>query len=49
MSNNRDRGTAGGRGSATTWPLLVVCWLWVLVPLAWGALETVRASLAFFG
>jgi hypothetical protein len=27
---------------------LVVRWLWVAVPLAWGVLATFRASLAFF-
>ena len=28
--------------------LLLVSWLWVGVPLAWGVLETVRKSLALF-
>jgi hypothetical protein len=28
--------------------LLVVSWLWVGVPLAWGVLETLRTSLALF-
>jgi hypothetical protein len=28
--------------------LLVVSWLWVGVPLAWGVLETLRTSMALF-
>jgi hypothetical protein len=28
--------------------LLIVSWLWVGVPLAWGVLETLRTSLALF-
>jgi hypothetical protein len=28
--------------------MLAVRWLWVAVPLAWGILETARATLAFF-
>jgi hypothetical protein len=28
--------------------LLIVSWLWVGVPLAWGVWETVRTSLALF-
>ena len=27
---------------------LIVSWLWVAVPLAWGVWETVRISLALF-
>jgi hypothetical protein len=48
MSYLVGRDTAAGPGAGTTRLLLVVRWLWVAVPLAWGALETVRASLAFF-
>jgi hypothetical protein len=39
---------AAGREPGTARLRLVVRWLWVTVPLAWGILETVRASLAFF-
>jgi hypothetical protein len=28
--------------------LLIVSWLWVGAPLAWGVLETLRTSLALF-
>jgi hypothetical protein len=28
--------------------LLVISWLWVGVPLAWGVLQTLRTSLALF-
>jgi hypothetical protein len=28
--------------------LLIVSWLWVGVPLAWGVLQTLRTSLALF-
>jgi hypothetical protein len=28
--------------------LLVVSWLWVGVPLAWGVLQTLRTSLTLF-
>jgi hypothetical protein len=28
--------------------LLVVSWLWVGAPLAWGVVETLRTSLALF-
>jgi hypothetical protein len=28
--------------------LLVVSWLWVGIPLAWGVLETLRTSMALF-
>jgi hypothetical protein len=49
MSNTVYRDTAGGQGAGNTWLRLVACWLWVGVPLAWGILETLRASLAFFG
>jgi hypothetical protein len=28
--------------------LLIISWLWVAVPLAWGVLETVRSSLPLF-
>jgi hypothetical protein len=28
--------------------LLIISWLWVGVPLAWGVLETLRTSLALF-
>jgi hypothetical protein len=34
--------------AATNRLTLVVRWLWVAVPLGWGILETIRASLAFF-
>jgi hypothetical protein len=29
--------------------LLIVSWLWVGVPLAWGVLQTLRTSMALFG
>ncbi len=32
----------------TNYLLLVVSWLWVGVPLAWGVLATLRTSLALF-
>jgi hypothetical protein len=47
MSDTLRRNTAVGREAGTTRLKLVVRWLWVAVPLAWGILETVRASLAF--
>ena len=28
--------------------LLVISWLWVGIPLAWGVLETLQTSLALF-
>jgi len=28
--------------------LLIISWLWVGVPLAWGVLETLRTSMALF-
>ena len=28
--------------------LLVISWMWVGIPLAWGVLETLRTSLALF-
>ena len=28
--------------------LLLISWLWVGVPLAWGVLETIRASMALW-
>ncbi len=34
-----------GAGNAL---LLVVSWLWVGAPLAWGVVETLRTSLALF-
>ena len=37
--------TAPGAGNKL---LLVVSWLWVGIPLAWGVLETLRTSLALF-
>ena len=48
MSDTLRRNTAAGQEPGTTRLMLVVRWLWVAVPLAWGILETVRASLAFF-
>ena len=36
------------RQKAKTRLMLVVAWLWVGVPLAWGVLQTVRKSLALF-
>lgn len=36
--------TQGGNNAM----LLVISWLWVGVPLAWGVLETLRTSLALF-
>ncbi len=48
MSDTLRLNTAVGREAGTTRLMLVVRWLWVAVPLAWGILETVRASLAFF-
>jgi hypothetical protein len=34
-----------GAGNAL---LLVISWLWVGVPLAWGVLQTLRTSMALF-
>ena len=48
MSDTLRRNTAAGQGAGTPRLMLVVRWLVVAVPLAWGILETVRASLAFF-
>ncbi len=48
MSDTDRLSDAGGRDGGTTTLLLVLSWLWVAVPLAWGVLETVRASMAFF-
>ncbi len=30
------------------WPLVIVCWLAVGLPLAWGILMTVRKALLLF-
>jgi hypothetical protein len=48
MSNTVGRNTAAAQKAENTRLLLVVRWLWVAAPLAWGILETLRASLAFF-
>ena len=48
MSDTLRWNTEAEPESGTTRLMLVVRWLWVAVPLAWGILETVRASLAFF-
>jgi hypothetical protein len=48
MSDTLCRNTRVGQEAGTTNLLLVVRWLWVVVPLSWGILETVRESLAFF-
>ena len=48
MSDTLRRNTAAGQEAGTARLKMVVSWLWVAVPLAWGILETVRASLAFF-
>jgi hypothetical protein len=48
MSGTHRADAALGQDAGTTRLVLVVRWLWVAVPLAWGILETVRASLAFF-
>jgi hypothetical protein len=47
MSNTIRRNVSARQQGRTTRLLLLVCWVWVVVPLAWGILETVRASLAF--
>jgi hypothetical protein len=48
MLENLQRDTVTAQEAQTTPFMLAVRWLWVGVPLAWGTLETVRASLAFF-
>jgi hypothetical protein len=48
MSDTICRNTEAVQQVRTTRLVLAVRWLWVAVPLAWGILETVRASLAFF-
>jgi hypothetical protein len=45
MAENMTPKRAAGTG--TTF-LLVVSWLWVGVPLAWGVLLTIRKSLSLF-
>jgi hypothetical protein len=34
--------------SAGTGPLLVIAWLWVGIPLAWGVYTTIMKSLPLF-
>lgn len=48
MSETFSPNTTARQGDGTTTLTLVLRWLWVAVPLAWGTLETVRTSLAFF-
>jgi hypothetical protein len=48
MSDIQRLDTEAGQEAGTTRLVVVVRWLWVAVPLSWGILETVRASLAFF-
>ncbi len=48
MSDTLRRNTAAGHEAGTARLKLAIYWLWVAVPLAWGILEIVRASLAFF-
>ncbi|MDX2192254.1 MAG: hypothetical protein NW201_02800 [Gemmatimonadales bacterium] len=36
-----------GRGTAE-WTLVAVCWAVVLVPLAWGVLQTVQKAAKLF-
>jgi hypothetical protein len=36
------------QGNGSNILLLLISWLWVGVPLAWGVWETVRTSLALF-
>ena len=47
MTNQMGSATPGSDGSGNTL-LLVLSWLWVGVPLAWGVLETLRTSMALF-
>jgi hypothetical protein len=47
MSNNVQPRPQAASGAGQTL-LLVVSWLWVGAPLAWGVVETVRRSLALF-
>ncbi len=47
MSENVNPETNAPVGADNTL-LLVVSWLWVGVPLAWGVLQTLRTSLALF-
>jgi hypothetical protein len=42
------RNPVTGRETGAAALQLTVRWLWVGVPLAWGILESLRASLAFF-
>lgn len=48
MSDSLQQKPAAGHEAGTTTLQLVLHWLWVAVPLAWGVTETIRASLAFF-
>ena len=49
MSPAFDRTEAHSDEARRTVLHLVVRWLWVAIPLAWGIIVTVDASLAFFG
>ncbi len=40
-----DAPASSGRGNVA---LLIVSWLWVGVPLAWGVLQTLRTSMALW-
>jgi MFS family permease len=48
ISDTVRQDSAAAQQSATSSLILVVRWVWVAVPLSWGILETVRASLSFF-
>jgi hypothetical protein len=48
MSDIVRSSSEAGQQAGSTALLLTFRWLWVAVPLAWGTLETVRTSLAFF-
>ncbi len=49
MSDPRPPLTAAPHPPATaSIPLLVISWLWVGIPLAWGVWQTIRQSLALF-
>jgi len=47
MADQVEPVTSGAQGGRTPL-LLVISWLWVGVPLAWGVIETLRTSLALF-
>ena len=47
MMDNRQPETPATPGAGNTL-LLVISWLWVGIPLAWGVLETLKTSMALF-